>query len=101
MAESRDVLLTDNATAVPRARPVLPHPGVAFESLRSYLATARADAQTRLEASVPRSVRDVCTVETIVAEGKPYREIDLFFFGSTAQHVVRRAACPVLTVRTS
>jgi nucleotide-binding universal stress UspA family protein len=60
-------------------------------------------------------------VSTILAEGKPYREIlrvaaeektdlvvmgvrgrgaaDLLFFGSTAQHVIRQAACPVLTLR--
>jgi nucleotide-binding universal stress UspA family protein len=97
--------------------------GVAFESLRSYRATARADAQARLEASVPQRLRDVCRVDTILSEGKPYREIlrlaadgqhdvtvlgvhsrnplDLFFFGSTAQHLVRRATCPVLTVRAS
>jgi len=97
--------------------------GVAFETFRSCLAAVRADARARLEASVSPSVRDVCSVATIVAEGKPYREIlrvaadgqhdvavlgvhsrnplDLFFFGSTAQHVVRRAACPVLTVRAS
>jgi nucleotide-binding universal stress UspA family protein len=97
--------------------------GVAFESIQGYLAAARADAQARLESSVPQSVRDFCSVETVLTEGKPYREIlrvaeagqhdvtvlgvhsrnplDLFFFGSTAQHVVRRAACPVLTVRVS
>ena len=27
------------------------------------------------------------------------REVDLMVFGSTAQHVVRRASCPVLTLR--
>jgi nucleotide-binding universal stress UspA family protein len=56
-----------------------------------------------------------------MARGTPYREIlrlaedtkselivigvhgrnvaDLLFFGSTANHVVRQASCPVLTVR--
>jgi nucleotide-binding universal stress UspA family protein len=56
-----------------------------------------------------------------MAAGTPYREIlrlatekrselivlgihgrnaaDLLFFGSTANHVVRRATCPVLTIR--
>ena len=70
---------------------------------------------------MPEAVRAYCTVETILAEGKPSREIlrvaaerqsdlivigihgrgaaDLLFFGSTAQHVVREAACPVLTLR--
>jgi nucleotide-binding universal stress UspA family protein len=66
-------------------------------------------------------VRAYCTVETILANGTPYRAIlrvaseqhsdlivigihgrgamDLLFFGSTAQHVVRQATCPVLTLR--
>jgi nucleotide-binding universal stress UspA family protein len=66
-------------------------------------------------------VRAYCTVDTVLATGKPYSEIlrvaseemsdvivigvhgrgaaDLFFFGSTAQHVVRQASCPVLTLR--
>ncbi len=56
-----------------------------------------------------------------MANGTPYREVlrvaaeqqsdlivigihgrsatDLLFFGSTAQHVVRQATCPVLTLR--
>jgi nucleotide-binding universal stress UspA family protein len=60
--------------------------------------------------------------ESIVVRGKPYREIlqiarergaDLIvlgvqgrgtlnrmLFGSTANHVIRQAACPVLTIRT-
>jgi universal stress protein A len=70
---------------------------------------------------IPDAVRESCSVETIIARGKPYREIlriaveqaselivigvhgrgpiDLLFFGSTAQHVVRAAPCPVLTLR--
>ena len=57
----------------------------------------------------------------MIGRGKPYREIlrvaaerdadliviglhgrsaaDLMFYGSTTQHVVRQAACPVLTLR--
>ena len=76
-----------------------------------------------LKAAVPDTVRAYCTVETLLATGTPYREIlrvaaeqrsdlivmgaqgrgavDLMFFGSTTQHVVRQATCPVLTLRKS
>lgn len=79
------------------------------------------NSRERLKAVVPDTVRAYCTVETLVAIGKPYREIlrvateqhsdlivmgvqgrgaaDLMFFGSTTQHVVRQATCPVLTLR--
>jgi nucleotide-binding universal stress UspA family protein len=62
-----------------------------------------------------------CKVAPLILAGKPYQEIlrvaseqqsdlivmgvqgrgaiDLAIFGSTTQHVVRQAACPVLTVR--
>jgi nucleotide-binding universal stress UspA family protein len=88
---------------------------------REYLARAQSERAAELEASVPPGVREYCTVDTVLASGKPYREIlrvaanrdsdlivlgvhgrtplDRFFFGSTAQHVVRAAGCPVLTVR--
>jgi universal stress protein A len=75
----------------------------------------------KLAYAVPESARAFCRVETTMASGTPYREIlriardrrselivlgihgrnaaDLLFFGSTANHVVRRAVCPVLTIR--
>jgi nucleotide-binding universal stress UspA family protein len=64
---------------------------------------------------------EFCTVESLTTRGKPWREVlrvadetqsdlivmgvqgrgpaDLLFFGSTTQHVVREAPCPVLTLR--
>jgi nucleotide-binding universal stress UspA family protein len=91
-------------------------------TLSQYVAAAEQDRRERLRDAVPDSVREYCTVETVLATGKPYREIlrlaadqqadlivagihgrgaaDLFFFGSTTQHVVREASCPVLTLRT-
>jgi nucleotide-binding universal stress UspA family protein len=79
------------------------------------------DATTRLHALVPDSVRNWCRPETRLAHGKAYREIlgiatednadlivmgvhgrnalDLMLFGSTTNQVVRRATCPVLTLR--
>lgn len=78
-------------------------------------------ARGRLEALVTEDVRVWCKPETKVDYGKPYRRIleqaeregsdlivigvrgrnplDLTLLGSTANHVVRRAVCPVLTIR--
>jgi len=78
------------------------------------------DAEARLNALVSDDLRQWCSPSTMVAYGKPYREIldlaareetdlivmgvrgrnplDLTLFGSTTNHVVRRAACPVLTL---
>jgi nucleotide-binding universal stress UspA family protein len=78
-------------------------------------------ARNRLEALVPDEVRVWCKPSTKVAYGKPYQEIlavaateatdlivmgirgrnplDMTIFGSTTNHIVRRASCPVLTLR--
>lgn len=40
------------------------------------------------------------TTDLIVLGAFSHRLVDHIFFGSTTNHVVRRAACPVLTVRT-
>ena len=74
-----------------------------------------------LRALLPDDAADRCRPTTCVVEGKPYVEIlnaaahdgtdlivmgvhgrnplDLMLFGSTTNQVVRRATCPVLTVR--
>jgi nucleotide-binding universal stress UspA family protein len=79
------------------------------------------EARGRLEALVPDEARVWCKPSTKVMYGKPYRQIleaaaaeqtdlivmgvrgrnplDLAVFGSTTNHVVRRAPCPVLTLR--
>jgi nucleotide-binding universal stress UspA family protein len=79
------------------------------------------DARRRLAALVPSETRTWCECREIVRTGKAYREIleaartadadlivlgvrgrhavDLALFGSTTNHVVRSAECPVLTVR--
>lgn len=99
------------------------------ESLAAYPELSASDfrriceeqARERLAAAVPDTVRAYCTVETMLTTGTPYREIlrvaaeqqadlivmgvqgrgavDLLFFGSTTQHVVRQSVCPVLTLR--
>ena len=95
---------------------VLAGPGIS-----EYAAMAEEDRRARLNAAVPDTVRAYCTVDTVLTSGKPYREIlrvaadqdadilvigihgrgaiDRLLFGSTAQHLVRQAPCPVLTLR--
>jgi nucleotide-binding universal stress UspA family protein len=90
-------------------------------NLREYIALAEEDSRMRLKDAIPDTVRAYCSVETVLATGKPYREIlrvaeeqkidllvigihgrgaiDRLLFGSTAQHLVRQASCPVLTLR--
>jgi nucleotide-binding universal stress UspA family protein len=80
-----------------------------------------ADAQQRLRALVAEESRTWCEIDDLIAAGRAHREIlrvsdersadlivmgsqgrggmGLALFGSTTQQVVRRAACPVLTVR--
>ena len=91
-------------------------------NLREYVVLAEKDRLARLEAAIPDEVRTFCTVDTVVATGRPYREIlrvaeeqrtellvvgvhgrgamDRFLFGSTTEQLVRQASCPVLTLRT-
>jgi len=81
----------------------------------------KADIQKRLDAEITTIAGDV-KIERFVTAGSPHREIirvaterkaelivlgafshgviDHMFFGSTTNHVVRRARCPVLTVKT-
>lgn len=90
-------------------------------SITEYIDAVAREGLERLKGAVPEAVRAYCTVETHLATGRPYREIlrvaaeqqsdlivigihgrgatDLLFFGSTAQHLVRQATCPVLTLR--
>jgi nucleotide-binding universal stress UspA family protein len=81
----------------------------------------RERALEQMHDLVPDDVRAFCTIHEDVPAGKPYREIlrladvhrsdlivmgvagrgaaDIMLFGSTTNHVVRQAVCPVLTVR--
>jgi nucleotide-binding universal stress UspA family protein len=84
-------------------------------------AAAEADALRRLRDLIPHTSDIPGAITTRVEEGEPYRAVlrtasdvhadlivmgvrgrnatDLTIFGSTANHVVREAACPVLIVR--
>jgi nucleotide-binding universal stress UspA family protein len=90
-------------------------------AIPEYRQLVERDIVERLEGLVPDSTRDACRPMTRVGHGKAYREIlgvateesadlivmgvhgrnalDLMLFGSTTNQVVRRAACPVLTLR--
>jgi nucleotide-binding universal stress UspA family protein len=90
-------------------------------SVPEYRLEVEADFMAKLDALVPESVRTWCRPYTRIAHGKAYREIlgiatedradlivmgvhgrnafDLMLFGSTTNQVVRRATCPVLTLR--
>jgi nucleotide-binding universal stress UspA family protein len=85
-----------------------------------YREQMEAQVKKRLQEVVPSGVRDWCEVEVVVRSGKAYRELlrlagemrpdlivmgvrgrnplDIMLFGSTTQHVVRHASCPVLTI---
>ncbi|NOT28102.1 MAG: universal stress protein [Acidobacteria bacterium] len=78
-------------------------------------------ARTQLSRTVKEFVRDTCATDELVLVGRSHAEIlrvaadqaadlivlgvrgrgaaDLMFFGSTTNHVVRGAHCPVLTVK--
>jgi nucleotide-binding universal stress UspA family protein len=93
-------------------------PGI---DLSRYEAETEKLGRERLHMLVTESALRVSNVEEIVATGAPYREIlriaaeshsdlivlgihgrnpiDRALFGTTAEPVVRRATCPVLTVR--
>lgn len=90
-------------------------------SILEYLQLSERNALTRLRATVPRDASTWCTPRELLMTGKPYEEIlrvardedvhlivmgvhgrnsiDLMFFGSTTNHIVRAAGCPVLTLR--
>ena len=85
------------------------------------VAALKRSSVEALEQLLPADVRTYCSVETLVTEGRPAREIlkaataraadlvvmgvqgrnalDRMVFGSTTHAVIRAASCPVLTVR--
>lgn len=94
--------------------------GTSFD-VAAYHAELEKKARAKLGRFVPETLRLGCDTDDVVATGKPYAEIlriaaerradlivlgvhgrnalDRLVFGSTTEHIVRRATCPVLTVR--
>jgi nucleotide-binding universal stress UspA family protein len=123
LAQEADAHLTVlHVLELPPGTPADQESGVDLpRELRKFVEDATKDRQRRLQNVVPESVRTYCTVETVLAIGRPYREIlrvadeehaglivlgvrghsalDTLLFGSTTHHVVREAKCPVLTLR--
>ena len=93
--------------------------GFDVPEFRRYL---EKDARDRLKKVVPEDAHNWCRPREVVVGGRPWREVlrvaeeahadlvvmgvrgrnpvDLALFGSTTQHVVRGAKCPVLVVHT-
>jgi nucleotide-binding universal stress UspA family protein len=93
-------------------------PHISFEKLEQEIATG---AEKMMQRFCRTKVKDLTDVDCQVIAGIPYEEIlkradeqkvslivlgthgrkglDHLIFGSTAERVVRKAACPVLTVR--
>jgi nucleotide-binding universal stress UspA family protein len=91
------------------------------KSIRAELIKLEDERREKLAHAVPDQVSTYCQVERVLTSGTPSREIlrladdknselivigvhgrsaiDLTVFGSTTNHVVREARCPVLTVR--
>jgi nucleotide-binding universal stress UspA family protein len=88
--------------------------------IRDFMREREEALGRRLQEAIA-GASEFCSVESAMTYGKPWREVlriaaeresdlivmgvqgrgaaDLLFFGSTTQHVLREAACPVLTLR--
>ena len=98
-------------------------PDIAYDAgmaIGDFLKEREEALRRRLQEAIAGAT-EFCTVESLMTHGKPWREVlrvaaerqsdlivmgvqgrgatDLLFFGSTTQHVVREASCPVLTLR--
>ncbi len=121
IAKESDALLT--VMHVVEVPPDLPAEGSGGPfSMREYVESSQHVRVERLNQAIPADARAYCQVDTLVTTGKAYREIlrvaeerhagllvvgihgrgaiDRLLFGSTTQHLVRLATCPVLTLRT-
>ncbi len=87
----------------------------------AYRAARFDGAKTSMTKAISADIRQACAIDEVLLAGTPYREIvriageqqaglivmgvhgrsalERMFFGSTTQHVVRQAPCPVLTIR--
>jgi nucleotide-binding universal stress UspA family protein len=93
----------------------------AVPDTQDFRANVARAALQRLTAAIPVAIRARCTIRELITVGRAYTGIlrvadeqdsellvlgvhgrnaaDRMIFGSTTQHVVRHAACPVLTIR--
>jgi nucleotide-binding universal stress UspA family protein len=97
-----------------------PMGGSSFD-VTAYHTGLENQARAKLRTTIPEWVRLGCQTDDVVTTGKPYVQIlraaserlidlivmgvhgrnalDRLVFGSTTEHIIRRATCPVLTVR--
>jgi len=90
-------------------------------SIEEYRRFVIQDTREQLRKAIPEEARNWCQPEELLTEGRAYKEIlrvareqpadlivmgvhgrnpiDIMLFGSTTQHVVREATCPVFTIR--
>jgi nucleotide-binding universal stress UspA family protein len=102
----------------PADRPMVPGLGPEVSATRRQ---SEAAALAELRAAVPDGARDWCEITEMTSVGRPYEEIlrvadtvradvivlgvhsrstfELALLGSTTSQVVRRATCPVMTIR--
>jgi nucleotide-binding universal stress UspA family protein len=107
----------------PPAPPFEKLPGTEARRLLEFRHAAELSSRQQLESLVPDNLRHRCPSTPLVRHGKAHREVlaaaaetradlivmgvhgrnvvDMTLFGSTTNQVVRRASCPVLTVRTA
>ena len=96
-------------------------PTTVTSAFREHLRVLESDLLKRLQGAIPEQVRQWRNPSILLLRGKPYQEIlgvaeqraaqliimgvrtrgaiDRLIFGSTTNHVVRSATCPVLTLR--
>ncbi len=106
---------------LPDLTPVFPEPGLVFSSSSDYVEELRASGKRGLDQALDPEWAQKHTVVKLVRDGPPFLEIlkyakdnaiDLIvmgthgrsgiaqlLIGSVAEKVVRKAGCPVLTVR--
>jgi nucleotide-binding universal stress UspA family protein len=120
LARETNALLTVLHVVSPQLQVPFDYPvGDTSLTLAEFQKRWEQDAQQRLDTVTQYEV--AYTQEPLLTRGKPWKEIlrvseerqadlivmgvqgrgaaDLMFFGSTTQHVVRQATCPVLTLR--
>jgi nucleotide-binding universal stress UspA family protein len=91
------------------------------EGTSDWRSNLEKEAFEKMKAAIPADAANWCQPEEIVLTGRPYQQIlnlagerevdlivmgiqgrsavDLMLFGSTTNHVIRQAPCPVLTIR--
>jgi nucleotide-binding universal stress UspA family protein len=120
MAQQADAALTILHVVAHELENTIDMDHVTAMTVGDFLKEREESIRWRMHEQVTRA-SEFCSVDSSITHGKPWREVlraaaerqidlivmgiqgrgaaDLFLFGSTTQHVVRQAICPVLTLR--